>query len=49
MAGNCPGFIGNRMLRGYSRQAQMMILEGALPAQIDKVMFDFGLAMGPLR
>ena len=47
MAGNCPGFIGNRMLRGYSQQAQMMILEGALPAQIDKVMFDFGLAMGP--
>ena len=47
MAGNCPGFIGNRMIGGYSRQAQMMILEGALPAQVDKVIYDFGLAMGP--
>ncbi|MBT7369762.1 MAG: 3-hydroxyacyl-CoA dehydrogenase, partial [Gammaproteobacteria bacterium] len=47
MAGNCPGFIGNRMIGGYSRQASMMILEGASPAQIDKVIYDFGLAMGP--
>ena len=47
MAGNCPGFIGNRMLGGYTRQAAMMILEGATPAQIDKVIYDFGLAMGP--
>jgi len=47
MAGNCPGFIGNRMLGGYTRQAAMMILEGATPAQVDKVIFDFGLAMGP--
>ena len=47
MAGNCPGFIGNRMLAGYTRQASMMILEGATPAQIDKVIYDFGLAMGP--
>jgi 3-hydroxyacyl-CoA dehydrogenase len=47
MAGNCPGFIGNRMLGGYTRQAGMMILEGATPAQVDKVIFDFGLAMGP--
>ncbi|MBA57871.1 MAG: 3-hydroxyacyl-CoA dehydrogenase, partial [Gammaproteobacteria bacterium] len=47
MAGNCPGFIGNRMIGGYSRQAQMMILEGASPAQVDRVIFEFGLAMGP--
>ncbi len=47
MAGNCPGFIGNRMLGGYTRQAQMMILEGATPAQVDKVIYGFGLAMGP--
>ncbi|MBT5202048.1 MAG: 3-hydroxyacyl-CoA dehydrogenase, partial [Gammaproteobacteria bacterium] len=47
MAGNCPGFIGNRMIGGYSYQANLMILEGATPAQIDKVIYDFGLAMGP--
>ena len=47
MAGNCPGFIGNRMLDGYRRQASLMILEGATPAQVDKVLYDFGLAMGP--
>ncbi|MDH5736801.1 MAG: 3-hydroxyacyl-CoA dehydrogenase family protein, partial [Gammaproteobacteria bacterium] len=47
MAGNCPGFIGNRMIGGYSRQANLMILEGAKPAQVDKVIHGFGLAMGP--
>jgi len=47
MAGNCPGFIGNRMLGAYSKQASLMILEGATPAQVDKIIFDFGLAMGP--
>ncbi len=47
MAGNCPGFIGNRMLGGYTHQAAMMILEGTTPAQVDKVVYDFGLAMGP--
>ena len=47
MAGNCPGFIGNRMIGGYSRQANLMILEGATPAQVDKVIYEFGLAMGP--
>jgi 3-hydroxyacyl-CoA dehydrogenase len=47
VAGNCPGFIGNRMIGGYSRQAYLMILEGAKPAQVDKVIYDFGLAMGP--
>ncbi|MFP6805647.1 MAG: 3-hydroxyacyl-CoA dehydrogenase NAD-binding domain-containing protein [Pseudomonadales bacterium] len=47
VAGNCPGFIGNRMIGGYSRQANLMILEGAMPAQVDKVIYEFGLAMGP--
>lgn len=47
MAGNCPGFIGNRMIGGYSRQANLMILEGASPAQVDAVIYQFGLAMGP--
>ncbi len=47
IAGNCPGFIGNRMIGGYSRQANLMILEGVAPEQIDKVMYDFGFAMGP--
>ncbi|MBV1876143.1 MAG: enoyl-CoA hydratase/isomerase family protein [Pseudomonadales bacterium] len=47
VAGNCPGFIGNRMLGGYSRQANLMILEGATPTQIDEVLYDFGMAMGP--
>jgi 3-hydroxyacyl-CoA dehydrogenase len=47
MAGNCPGFIGNRMIAGYSRQAQLMLLEGAMPAHIDKVIYDFGMPMGP--
>ena len=47
VAGNCPGFIGNRMIHGYSHQAALMILEGAKPAHVDKVMYDFGLAMGP--
>ena len=47
VAGNCPGFIGNRMIGGYGRQANLMILEGALPSRIDEVIYNFGLAMGP--
>ena len=47
VSGVCYGFIGNRMIGAYSRQASMMILEGASPAQVDKVIFEFGLAMGP--
>ena len=48
VAGVCYGFIGNRMLEPYAREAQRLILEGATPAQIDKVLYDFGLAMGVL-
>jgi 3-hydroxyacyl-CoA dehydrogenase len=47
VSGVCHGFIGNRMLAGYGREAGSMILEGATPAQVDKAVFDFGLPMGP--
>jgi 3-hydroxyacyl-CoA dehydrogenase len=47
VSGVCQGFIGNRMLGGYGREAGSMILEGATPAQVDKAVFDFGLPMGP--
>jgi 3-hydroxyacyl-CoA dehydrogenase len=43
----CPGFIGNRILFARQRQAEAMLLEGALPWQIDKVLYEFGLPMGP--
>jgi 3-hydroxyacyl-CoA dehydrogenase len=42
------GFIGNRMLAGYSRQAHMLLLAGASPAQVDAAAEEFGMAMGPL-
>jgi 3-hydroxyacyl-CoA dehydrogenase len=44
----CYGFIGNRMLRQYAREAQLCLIEGSTPEQIDKVMVDWGMAMGPL-
>jgi 3-hydroxyacyl-CoA dehydrogenase len=46
LAGNCDGFIGNRMLAGYSREASFLLEEGATPWQIDQALFDFGLPMG---
>ena len=46
---NAPGFIGNRMLFGYTAQANMLLLEGALPQQIDQALESFGLNMGPFR
>ncbi len=48
LAGNCDGFIGNRMVFRYGNQANYMLEEGALPAQVDGVAYDFGLPMGPL-
>ena len=48
LSGVCYGFIGNRMLRYYGRQAQLCLIEGGTPAQIDGAMQDFGMAMGPL-
>ncbi|WP_086929438.1 3-hydroxyacyl-CoA dehydrogenase NAD-binding domain-containing protein [Agarilytica rhodophyticola] len=47
MSGVCFGFIGNRMLHGYGREAGLMLLEGATPEQIDKLVYDFGFPMGP--
>ena len=46
---NAPGFIGNRMLAGYTYQANMLLLEGALPNQIDSALESFGMSMGPFR
>jgi 3-hydroxyacyl-CoA dehydrogenase len=47
MVGVCPGFVGNRMLFMRGAEAERMLLEGATPAQVDKVLFDFGFPMGP--
>jgi 3-hydroxyacyl-CoA dehydrogenase len=48
LSGNAPGFIGNRMLQFYSYEAEFLLEEGAVPEQIDRVMEEFGFAMGPL-
>ena len=48
VVGVCYGFVGNRMmLQGYFREADQMLIEGATPEQVDRVMYDFGFAMGP--
>ncbi|MEZ5922753.1 MAG: 3-hydroxyacyl-CoA dehydrogenase NAD-binding domain-containing protein [Hyphomicrobiaceae bacterium] len=47
VAGVCHGFIGNRMLSGYLREAEFLLEEGASPAEVDKAITDFGLPMGP--
>ena len=49
VSGVCDGFIGNRMIEQYIRQALFMLEEGALPAQVDKAIEKFGFAMGPFR
>ena len=49
VSGVCDGFIGNRMLEGYTKQAWYLVEEGATPAQIDEAMEVFGMAMGPFR
>lgn len=46
-SGNRHGFIGNAMLLDYLRQAMFLVEEGALPADVDRVLQDFGMAMGP--
>jgi len=48
VSGVCHGFIGNRMLEGYIREAGLMLLEGASPEQIDRVLYEFGMPMGPI-
>lgn len=47
LVGVCFGFVGNRMIEVYGREAGRLMLEGASPEQIDKVIYDFGLPMGP--
>ncbi len=47
LSGICDGFIGNRILAAYRRQADYMLADGALPYQIDAAMRDFGMPMGP--
>ncbi len=49
VAGVCDGFIGNRMLEQYSRQAGFLLDEGCLPQQVDQAIEKFGFAMGPFR
>ena len=48
LAGNCDGFIGNRMLQYYGAEAERLLEEGATPEQVDGVIESFGFAMGPL-
>jgi 3-hydroxyacyl-CoA dehydrogenase len=47
LAGVCPGFIGNRMLSQRQREANKLVLEGAMPWDIDRVLYNFGFPMGP--
>ena len=47
MVGVCPGFVGNRMLFMRGAESERMILEGATPAQVDNVLYEFGFPMGP--
>ena len=47
LSGVCHGFIGNRMLFQRGAEANRIILEGATPAQVDRVLYDFGFPMGP--
>ena len=48
LSGVCYGFIGNRMLREYWREAQLCLIEGSTPETIDRIMVNWGMAMGPL-
>jgi 3-hydroxyacyl-CoA dehydrogenase len=47
LVGVCHGFVGNRMLEQRQREAQKLILEGAMPWDVDRVLYDFGMPMGP--
>jgi 3-hydroxyacyl-CoA dehydrogenase len=49
VSGVCDGFIGNRMIEQYSRQAGYLLDEGCTPQQVDKAVEKFGFAMGPFR
>ena len=47
LVGVCPGFVGNRILRQRQVEAQKLVLEGAMPWDVDRVLYDFGFPMGP--
>ncbi len=47
LVGVCPGFVGNRMLSSRQQQAQALVAEGAMPWDVDRVLYDFGFPMGP--
>jgi 3-hydroxyacyl-CoA dehydrogenase len=48
LVGNCRGFVGNRMFGPYRREAQFLVEEGASVEAVDKALYDWGMAMGPL-
>ncbi|MCX6590282.1 MAG: 3-hydroxyacyl-CoA dehydrogenase NAD-binding domain-containing protein [Acidobacteria bacterium] len=48
LVGNCFGFVGNRMFGPYRRVAEQLVIEGADPMAVDKALYDWGMAMGPL-
>jgi 3-hydroxyacyl-CoA dehydrogenase len=48
VVGNCRGFVGNRMFHPYRREAQFLVEEGARVEEVDRALYDFGMAMGPL-
>jgi 3-hydroxyacyl-CoA dehydrogenase len=48
LVGNCRGFVGNRMFGPYRREAQFLVEEGASVEAVDRALYDFGMAMGPL-
>ena len=48
LVGNCRGFVGNRMFHNYVREATFLVEEGASVEDVDKALYDFGMAMGPL-
>ena len=48
LVGNCHGFVGNRMFHPYRREAQFLAEEGAKPSEVDRVLYEFGAAMGPM-
>jgi 3-hydroxyacyl-CoA dehydrogenase len=47
LVGVCPGFVGNRILFKRQREANQLILEGAMPWDVDRALYDFGFPMGP--
>jgi len=47
LVGVTPGFVGNRILAQRQREAQKLVMEGAMPWDVDRVLYDFGFPMGP--